>query len=80
MRIAKLGLVLALWPIGAQAGLLSPGEVDASSYLPPPPAAGSAVEKRELKELHAIAARSRASITGKRGTEAMPSARTTASR
>lgn len=58
MRIAKLGLVLALWPIGAQAGLLSPGEVDASRYLPPPPAAGSAVEKGELKELHAIAARS----------------------
>ena len=58
MRIALLIVVLALAPLGAQAGLLSPAEVDASRYLPPPPAAGSAVEKREIKELHAIAARS----------------------
>jgi len=66
MRIARLTFALAfslaspmaLCPLSAQAGLLSPSEVDASRYLPPPPPAGSAVEKRELKELHAIAARS----------------------
>src|ERR1043165_1521268 len=58
MRIASLAFALGFWPVGGQAGLLSPSEVDASRYLPPPPPAGSAVEKRELKELHAIAARS----------------------
>jgi len=58
MRIAALICCLCLYPLGAQAGLLSPGDVDASLYLPPPPAAGSAVEKRELQELHAIAKRS----------------------
>lgn len=58
MRYAALITLLALYPLGAQAALLTPSEVDASRYLPPPPAAGSAVEKRELKELHAIAARS----------------------
>jgi acid phosphatase (class A) len=58
MRFAAMILAIALSPCGAQAGLLSPSEVDAGRYLPPPPPAGSAVEKRELKELHAIAARS----------------------
>jgi acid phosphatase (class A) len=58
MRYAALILALSLSTLGAQAALLSPGEIDASRTLPPPPAAGSAVEKRELKELHAIAARS----------------------
>lgn len=58
MRFAAIILAAAIYPCGAQAGLLSPSEVDAARYLPPPPAAGSAVEKRELKELHAIAARS----------------------
>jgi acid phosphatase (class A) len=58
MRIAAMILAVAIYPCGAQAGLLSSSEVDAGRYLPPPPPAGSAVEKRELKELHAIAARS----------------------
>jgi len=58
MRTAALIFVLGLYPLSAQAGLLSPAEVDASRYLPPPPAAGSAVEKREIQELHAIAKRS----------------------
>ena len=58
MRFAAVILALALCPLSAQAGLLDPADVDASRYLPPPPPAGSAVEKRELKELHAIAARS----------------------
>jgi acid phosphatase (class A) len=58
MRTAALIFVIGLYPLSAQAALLSPAEVDASRYLPPPPAAGSAVEKREIKELHDIAARS----------------------
>jgi hypothetical protein len=58
MRTAALILALGLCPLGAQAALLSPADVDASLYLPPPPAAGSAVEKREIQELHAIARRS----------------------
>ncbi len=58
MRIALLTVILALAPLSAQARLLSPAEVDASRYLPPPPPAGSAVEKREIQELHAIAGRS----------------------
>jgi len=58
MRYAALFLTLGLYPLIVQAALLSPAQVVASRYLPPPPAAGSAVEKREIKELHAIAARS----------------------
>ncbi|HET7086696.1 MAG TPA: phosphatase PAP2 family protein [Rhizomicrobium sp.] len=49
---------LLLWPVMAQAALLAPSEVDASRFLPPPPAARSAAEKAEFRELHAIAARS----------------------
>jgi len=58
MRTATLIFALGLYPLSAQAGLLSPAEVDASRLLPPPPAAGSDVEKREIQELHAIAKRS----------------------
>jgi acid phosphatase (class A) len=52
-----LGLVL-LFPVAANAGLLSPSEVDASRLLPPPPAPGSVQEKDEIAELKVIAARS----------------------
>ena len=53
--ILALGLVL---PLSAQAALLTPAEIDASRFLPPPPAAGSVDEKAEFQELKAIAARS----------------------
>jgi hypothetical protein len=42
----------------AQAGLLDPAATDASHFLPPPPADGSADNKAEFAELRAIAARS----------------------
>ena len=42
----------------AQAGLLEPAAVDASRFVPPPPADGSADTKAEFAELKAIAARS----------------------
>lgn len=58
MRYAVLIIGLGLFPMSAQAGLLTPAEVDASRYLPPPPAAGSVDEKAEFQELKAIAARS----------------------
>lgn len=58
MRPAALILALVLFPLSAQAALLSPAEVDASRFLPPPPAAGSADEQAEFVELKAIAARS----------------------
>ena len=58
MRYAALILVLGLYPLSVQAALLSPAEIDASRFLPPPPAAGSVDEKAEFQELKAIAARS----------------------
>ena len=59
MRPATLILALGLiYPLGAQAALLSPAEIDASRFLPPPPSAGSVDEKAEFQELKAIAARS----------------------
>jgi len=61
MRPAVLVLALGLaYPLGAQAALLTPSEIDASRFLPPPPAAGSVYEKAEFQELKAIAARSTA--------------------
>ena len=59
MRYAALILALGLYPLSAQAALLSPAEIDASRLLPPPPAAGSVDEKAEFQELKAIAARSK---------------------
>jgi acid phosphatase (class A) len=53
--IVGLGL---LYPLAANAALLEPSQVDASRFLPPPPAQGSAEEKAEFQELKAIAARS----------------------
>jgi acid phosphatase (class A) len=58
MRPAVLILALGLFPISAQAALLTPSEVDASRFLPPPPKAGSVDEQAEFQELKAIAARS----------------------
>ena len=58
MRYAALIFALGLYPLSAQAALLSPAEIDASRFLPPPPAAGSVDEKAEFQELKAIAARS----------------------
>jgi len=60
MRYATLICALGLYPLGAQAALLTPAEIDASRFLPPPPAAGSVDEKAEFQELKAIAARSTA--------------------
>lgn len=51
------GLLLGV-SASAQAGLLDPASVDASHFLPPPPADGSADNKAEFAELRAIAARS----------------------
>ena len=51
------GLLLGI-SATAQAGLLDPAAVDASRFLPPPPADGSADNKAEFAELKAIAARS----------------------
>jgi acid phosphatase (class A) len=58
MRTATLIFALGLYPLGAQAALLSGSEIDASRFLPPPPAPGSVDEKAEFGELKAIAARS----------------------
>ena len=59
MRPASLILALGLLcPLGAQAALLSPAEIDASRFLPPPPKPGSVDETAEFLELRAIAARS----------------------
>ena len=61
MRIAVLVSILALsWSASARAGLLEPAQFDASHFLPPPPAQGSATTKTELAELRAIAASSSA--------------------
>ena len=51
-------LALGLCPLSAQAALLTPSEIDASRFLPPPPVAGSVDEKAEFQELKAIAVRS----------------------
>ncbi|HEX4026546.1 MAG TPA: phosphatase PAP2 family protein [Rhizomicrobium sp.] len=59
MRYATGVFVLALiWSASAQAGLLDPAAVEASRFVPPPPADGSADNKAEFAELKAIAARS----------------------
>ena len=60
MRYAACALILGLtFSVSAQAaGLLDPASVDASRFLPPPPADGSADNKAEFAELAAIAARS----------------------
>ncbi|HWU56123.1 MAG TPA: phosphatase PAP2 family protein [Rhizomicrobium sp.] len=58
MRTAALILALGLFPLSAQAALLTPSDIDPSRYLPPPPAAGSVDEKAEFQELRTIAARS----------------------
>src|SRR3569833_548039 len=61
MRTAITVSILALlWSASAQAGLLEPAQFDASHFLPPPPAQGSAMTKMELTELRAIAASSSA--------------------
>lgn len=61
MRTAILVSVLALLgSASARAGLLEPAQFDASHFLPPPPAQGSAMTKKELAELRAIAAGSSA--------------------
>src|SRR4051794_36201416 len=54
MRALIFGLVV--WPIAASAALLDSSQIDAARLLPPPPAAGSETEKREIAELKAIAA------------------------
>jgi acid phosphatase (class A) len=59
MRYAACVLALGLmWSASAQAGLLDPATVEASRFVPPPPAEGSADAKAEFAELKAIAARS----------------------
>jgi len=59
MRTAVLVCALTLlWSVSAQAGLLEPAQFDASHFLPPPPAQGSAMTSKELAELRAIAASS----------------------
>jgi acid phosphatase (class A) len=55
--VLACGLLLGI-SATAQAGLLDPAAVDASRFLPPPPADGSADNKAEFDELKAIAARS----------------------
>jgi acid phosphatase (class A) len=55
--VLACGLLLG-FSASAQAGLLEPAAVDASRFLPPPPADGSADNKAEFAELAAIAARS----------------------
>jgi acid phosphatase (class A) len=55
--VIACGLLLG-GPGTAQAGLLDPATVDASRFLPPPPADGSPDNKAEFDELRAIAARS----------------------
>lgn len=59
MRYGTFVVMAALaWPGAAHAGLLAPDQYDAARYLPPPPAADSAVTGAELEELRAIAAHS----------------------
>lgn len=59
MRYAACALVLGLMlSESAEARLLGPASVDASRFVPPPPADGSADSKAEFAELKAIAARS----------------------
>jgi hypothetical protein len=59
MRYAACILVIGLMSsASAQAGLLDPAAVEASRFVPPPPADGSADTKAEFAELRAIAARS----------------------
>jgi acid phosphatase (class A) len=61
MRTTVAVSVLALfWSASAQAGLLDPAQFDPSRFLPPAPAQDSAMTKRELAELRAIAASSSA--------------------
>jgi acid phosphatase (class A) len=61
MRTTVVVSVLALfWSASAQAGLLDPAQFDPSRFLPPAPAQDSAMTKRELAELRAIAASSSA--------------------
>jgi acid phosphatase (class A) len=61
MRTTVVVSVLALfWSASAQAGLLDPAQSDPSRFLPPAPAQDSAMTKRELAELRAIAASSSA--------------------
>lgn len=54
MRNLALAFVLAALP--ASAAILDASEIDASRYLPPPPAQASARTKAELKELQLYAA------------------------
>jgi hypothetical protein len=59
MRYAAWIVVFGLMrSASAQAGLLDPAAVEASRFVPPPPADGSADTKAEFSELRAIYARS----------------------
>jgi acid phosphatase (class A) len=59
MRYGVCALILGLmWSASADAGILDPAGVEASRFVPPPPADGSADTKAEFAELRAIAARS----------------------
>jgi acid phosphatase (class A) len=59
MRFGAYILVLGLLSsASAGAGVLDPATVEASRFVPPPPADGSADSKAEFAELKAIAARS----------------------
>jgi acid phosphatase (class A) len=59
MRYAAGILVLGMmWSASAGAGVLDPAAVEASHFVPPPPADGSPDSKAEFAELKAIAARS----------------------
>ena len=49
MRYAALIFILGLYPLSAQAALLSPAEIDAARFLPPPPSAGSVDENAEFQ-------------------------------
>jgi len=61
MRMAVLVSALTLaWSVSAQAGLLESQQFDPSHFLPPPPSQDSAMTKKELAELRAIAASSSA--------------------
>ena len=55
--VVACGLLLGI-SASAQAGLLDPAAVEASRFVPPPPADGSADTKAEFAELRAIATRS----------------------
>ena len=61
MRTVVLVSALTLaWSVSAQAGLLESQQFDPSHFLPPPPSQDSAMTKKELAELRAIAASSSA--------------------